>query len=385
MKKLLFLACVALGCLSFTSCADDHDAVVDGMDTRATMLSFDLVMPLAGGSAPDGYGNGNKYENAINVAEGDYRVYFYSSVDDTYIARLEDVTVTSTDADLNTTYTIEGEVPEELRNYTTFKVVVLANWGTYTEPVENSTIDELCNASTAVFSANTYFSSTNTTYMPFYGVRQYSNVTYNSDETRLDGALTLLRALAKVEVILTNANGDDRDFEDVSIVHYNSQGYCAPTGVYSQSDYGQPTSWATDYVDGLHLVNNGKNDDANSGGMSTPVQTFNKQEDTTADTWTLYLPEYDNSGEDYSYISIRTTDGREHKVYFADYGDAGTTDAYDEGGTDERWDIRRNNLYRYYITMIKSTEDYMTLAIKVWTDKWEALFDNEYTFDKDEE
>ncbi len=381
------MVCVALGCLSLVSCIND-DGIADEMGTRATKLSFDLVMPLAGVSAPDGYENGNKYENTIDIVKGDFRVYFYNSEDDTYIAKLEDATVTSTDADLNTTYTIEGEVPEELRNYTTFKVVMLANWGTsaYAEPQTGSTIDDLCDAETAVFNASTYFSSDNTTYIPFYGVHEYDDVTFtNNETTELSGDLTLLRALAKVEVILTNAD-DGVSFEDVSIVHYNSQGYCAPTGVYSQDDYGQPTTCATDYVDGLHLVNkdssgDGVNDSENAANATTTrTQAFNKDEDATVDTWTLYLPEYDNSGEDYSYILIKTQYGEEHKVYFAEYVD-GKTDAYDEGGTGDRWNIRRNNLYRYYVTV--TTEEEVDV-IRVVVNDWEYLFDNTYTFGETE-
>ncbi len=375
------MVCVALGCLSLVSCIND-DGIADEMGTRATMLSFDLVMPLAGVSAPDGYENGNQYENTIDISGGDYRVYFYNSTDDTYIAKLEGATVTSTDADLNTTYTIEGEVPEELRSYTTFKVVMLANWGTYTEPTANSTIDDLCNASTAVFSASTYFTNPENTYIPFYGVHQYDNVTFtNNGTTELSGNLTLLRALAKVEVILTNAT-DELSFDDVSIVHYNSQGYCAPTGVYSQSDYGQPTTWETDYVSTLHLVGNANDTENAAGTTTTRTQAFTKDENATVDTWTLYLPEYDNSSTDFSYILIKTQDGEEHKVYFAEYVD-GETDAYDTEGTGDRWNIRRNNLYRYYITFNAEEEEY-TLSIKVWVDKWESLFDSTYTFDVEE-
>ncbi len=375
MRRLLLLVCVALGCLSLVSCIND-DAAVDEMGTRATMLSFDLVMPLAGVSAPDGYENGNQYENTINAAGGDYRVYFYNSTDDTYIAKLEGVTVSSTDADLNTTYTIEGEVPEELLDYTTFKVVMLANWGSYTEPQAGSTIADLCNSGT--FNASTYFSSTNTAYMPFYGVHEYSGVQFTANQTtELSGNLTLLRALAKVEVILTNDASDDVSFDDVSIVHYNSAGYCAPTGVYSQNDYGQPTSWDTDYVSTLHLVGNA-NDSENAASATTlRTQAFNKETSTTQETWTLYLPEYDNSSTDFSYILIKTQDGAEHEVYFAQYVN-GETDAYETGGTGERWNIRRNNLYRYYVTVNIINNVGVVLDIRVhW---WDQEYDNTFNF-----
>ncbi len=367
MKKTLLCACVALGSLLFASCINEYGADMEAADTRATTITFDLVVPLSSVVAPDGYENGNIYENTIDIARGDYRVYFYDS-DNTFITNLEETTITSTDTDLNTTYTITGEVALELKNYSSFKVVMLANWGTYTEPTANSTIDDLCNAEAATFNANTYFANSETTYIPFYGVHEYTDVTLATDGTMnyLQGTLTLLRALAKVEVILTNAS-DDVYFDDVSIVHYNSQGYCAPGGVYSQKDYGQPTTWATDYVSTLHLLN-GVNDSENSSSMTTRTVDFNEDTDATYQTWTIYLPEYDNSGTDYSYILIKTQDGEEHTVYFAQYVD-GVTDAYDDNGDESaRWNIRRNNLYRFYVTF-NQREDNITVTVTKWNEK----------------
>ncbi len=206
--------------------------------------------------------------------------------------------------------------------------------------------------------------------IPFFGLHEYSGMTWEKGETlRLDDVITMLRAVAKVEVVM-DVEGENVTFEDVSICGYNAEGYCAPAGVYLRSDYDHDYAWEQDFTDGIHLVG----DRNNASGESAPLT---RQSASGSDVWAIYLPEYDNMDTDFCYITVKfdyqTADEEPYKIYFANYTD-GTTSAYDGTGTDNRYDIHRNHLYRFTVS-ISGT------VIQVHVDKWEDTHDNDFVFD----
>ncbi len=383
--------------LSLASCINDNylDDVqyADGNVTVELNIQTRSLSSIGGTSTE--YVPGTEWENYVDLANGDYRIYFFTynptsessnGANSTLIAEFKPTTIYSTDLDTYTTYTLSGEVDESLiESLTNFKVVVVANWGTYPSVIAGTTtIDDICNAQTAVFSAfvdattGSALMPSSTLHIPFFGLREYSGVKWTAGTmTRLSGDITLLRSLAKVEIILEpNEEQPDITFDDVSIVNYNAQGYCAPTGVYLRGDYDHNYTWEEDFVDGLHLIGNANDADAKSFKFS---KTQEKAVDETTgevtqyDTWTCYLPEYSNTGTDYSYISVMI--GNEaYPVYFANYDDEGLTTAYEtEGNTEDRYDVYRNYLYRFHVT-------YVGTGFRVRVNEWEDVFDNEWTF-----
>ncbi len=93
--------------------------------------------------------------------------------------------------------------------------------------------------------------------------------------------------------------------------------------------------------------------------------------------WIAYLPEYQNidAGDKYSYIEVRldaqTDEDESYKVYFANYNESGKTDNNDNT---KRFNITRNNLYRFTITV---RDNRLTVNVQ----EWKYTYDNEYTFD----
>ncbi len=318
---------------------------------------------------PDGYEEGVEYENDIDFSGSDYKIYFFTNAatdtkGGTLIAEFTPEEI-STDGSGSTytTYTLKGKVPTALIGVKAFKVVMLANWGSENYLLEvtvgKTTIDDLCEGT---FSATAKFTIGENNLIPFYGVQEYSGIEIREGVTTTltTTPVRLLRAVAKVEVILT-AESDVVGFDAVSIVNYNSTGYCAPWQVYKAEDYDTDyANWETDFTS-LHLVNG-----ANDTGSKT--QPFTQISGATQDTRRIYLPEYDNSGNDYSYISL-TVDGEPYEIYFAEYTDGVT----DNTTLSNRYDIKRNNLYRFYVTL-KDRE------LRVYVETWDEVFDNEWSF-----
>ncbi len=370
----------------------------DGTATRAAGSTTSATRAAA--NDPDGYEEGIGYEDYINLAGGDYKIYFFSynpnDANDTneqkggtLTAEFKPESTTSTSDGTTTTYTITGSVPEALLTETDFRVVMLANWGWWYPGVTEgeTTIDDLCEGTNTTFNAFKKFVIDADNLIPFYGVQEYTNVTFTSGTTTTLGTpISLLRAVAKVEVILTpdesvdddgNANSNINEFSNVSIVNYNNQGYCAPWGVYTAADYdtemnNNPSSgnWDKEWVDGLHLVG-GTNDTGSKSQDFTNISRHSYNIDGTTgtyDTWRIYLPEYNNMGDDYCYIQVYV-DGDPFTIYFADYTDGIIANTE----TSNRYNLKRNNLYRFYVTV-----EYGYLRVHV--NKWENTYDNEFTF-----
>ncbi len=355
-----------------TSCVSDN---VDGGGNGEIGVSLS-IQTRSITSDTYTYEVGSQWENYIDIAGGDYHIYFFTNdkndasgtEKNTLITEFLPQEMSAVEGSDYTEYTLTGNVGNDIAAYSDFKVVVLANWGDYPEvTVGKTTIDDLVEGDNTTFLADTFLTTDGVSsdhLIPFYGVREYSGVKWRAGwQTILSGDITLLRALAKVEVVLT-ADSEIDSFDSVSIFRYNASGYCAPAGVYLKSDYDHDYSWDDDFTSKVHLVGG-----ANSTATGTDeTRAFNHQGTTSAgDVWTIYLPEYDNSSkeDDYSYIQLKVGDG-EYQVYFSDYTDGATSSSAD-------YDIFRNYLYRFNVT-------YLGASIIVVVEKWANAYDNEWTF-----
>ena len=234
-----------------------------------------------------------------------------------------------------------------------------------------TTIEELCNADWAQFSWPGIQQLGPGNLIPFYGVHEYKDVTFEMGKpTVLSEPVTLLRALAKVEIVLEY---DTKTLEipagpKAYIRGFNGEGYCAPSGVYSQNDYGQGTDLENDYLGTLHLID-GKNQ---NGATDKRAEFFRTSEEAGKVVWVIYLTEYQNKdvGNKYSYVEIDLGEEETYNIHFAEYKD-GVTDNADA----KRLDIMRNNLYRFKVRL-KLVDG----RIEAEVSDWENEYDNDFNF-----
>ncbi len=367
-----------------------NDTYVDAPEGEATTVNVGLTLRADNVSGDaDGYVQGSTYENYIDLDGGDYRIYFFTNSadggNDTYLATFTPLEMVNYYYSDYTEYRLYGEVAiPDVIDSGSFKIMVLANWGAYEDDdsLDGAGIDDVCTESTATYSAfvdddgNAVMPSAGKR-IPFYGIHAYSGYTFEPGKAiELSEPITLLRAMAKVEVVLEST---DRTFSSVKVQHYNATGYCAPAGVYSEAYYGQGTSWSTDYLAGLHLVGdaNDHNDDGTPIDRSISLQK--QGNDDGYETWVAYLPEYKNADEDnpddYAYIEVRVDGGGTYSIYFADY----TLGVTDNDDITSRYDIKRNNLYSFTVKVLDSYS--LNVSVKGWTSGYE----NDYEFGTEEE
>lgn len=364
---LAILSCLALG-----SCASDPETPAAVNEMSVSFRVETRSVSRAEGDADTGYEDASKWENYIDIAAGDYRIGFF---DESNLC-ITPFVPTEIDADDKGTYidyTLKGDVPPILTFYTHFKIVVLANWGTYPEMTMGvTTIDDLCHPDTssdpdsrlAQFKHFEMSEDTPNRYVPMFGVKDYTNVQFGVDEDNnpvvsyTGGPVNMLRAIAKVEVIFDVTEGYElQEGQSLTIENYNDYGFCAPKGVDEESDY-YHNAWASDYWKGnLHLVG-----DANdSGTKSLSMKAMTDADGKTV--WVAYLPEYRNVGDDNkgrtdkARIAIPVKkDGKSYTSYieFA---------TYSEGEPGDPINIERNNLYRFTITKVDPGVKWKVVAV----------------------
>ena len=370
MKRwFLYIGACLLAFVCF-ACTDEMEADGNSKE-RSVKLQLQLSLPMDASARTtrmtSGFEAGSKYENYINFNDvNSYRIYFFDT-NNNYIARFIPFKTVMAEATEYTLYSVEGEVPEDVlrrasNNAMDFKIVVLANWENYKEPEAGSALETICNADWAQFEILKSFELGEENLIPFYGVNEYEDVPVQYGGTiTLEESIPLLRAMAKVEVVLNKEdelNTEEMSFSDVTLHGYNSKGYCAPmNGAYPQKGH-----------IGLHLVGNKNEDNA----IENTISFLSTQSDNKKETWIAYVPEYDNTSDEdnAAYIELRfdiqtETDKKDFVIHFAD----DQTDIEDTS-----FDITRNHLYRFNVTI----DPKGNLAVEV--NDWENVFNNDFIF-----
>lgn len=388
-----WLCLSALLCAS-VSCSKEMDAPDTPDVPSGEEMTLHIGFKVPTRAAAEGYEDGETDENYIDIAGGNYRIYFFD-VNDNFIARFEPSGFIATEGSDYCHYSVLGKAPDALVEHSNFfKMVVLANWPSYPEDLnekkeenlplveEKTTIEEICTADWAQYDCLLDNETTPPTaialnpderkLMPFYGVHEYEDITFTPGQaTLLEEPVTLLRAMAKVEVILETDDDLDLSFSSVAINRYNARGYCAPKDVFTQDDYDHGENPDEDYVKDLHLTNEGKNDEDEKELVCRSVRMWTDEDGTRHEKWEAYIPEYKNIdvGSTCSCIKVKLDDVQTepYTIFFANY-DGGQTDNSD------RLNIERNNIYRFIVTVHDS-------RFKVNVQEWKYAYDNEYTFD----
>lgn len=388
-----WLCLSALLCAS-VSCGKEMDTPDTPDVPNGEKMTLHIGFKVPTRAVAEEYEAGETNENYIDIAGGNYRIYFFDE-QDKFIARFEPSGFISTEGSDYCHYSVLGKAPDALVEHSDFfKMVVLANWPSYPESLnkdggenlplveKETTIEEICTADWAQYDCLLDNETTPPTaialnpderkLMPFYGVHEYEDITFTPGQaTLLEEPVTLLRAMAKVEVILETDDDLDLSFSSVAINRYNARGYCAPKDVFTQDDYDHGENPDEDYVKDLHLTNEGKNDEDEKELVCRSVRMWTDEDGTRHEKWEAYIPEYKNIdvGSTCSCIKVKLDDVQTepYTIFFANY-DGGQTDNSD------RLNIERNNIYRFIVTVHDS-------RFKVNVQEWKYAYDNEYTFD----
>lgn len=378
-------------CLLWALASCSRDAVEDPDVPSGGEATLNIGFKIPTRAAAEGYEDGETDENYIDIAGGNYRIYFFDT-NDKFIASFDPSGFITADGNDYRQYNVLGKAPDALVKHSSFKMVVLANWPEYPEDDANTTltagrttIADICDASWAQYDCLTDGNETNPAsvaldpdagrLMPFYGVHEYNDVTFKPGvATILPEPVTLLRAMAKVEVILQTDDYFDLSFSSLKIDRYNATGYCAPKDVFHQDSYDHNGSWADDYTRTLHLV--GDQNDSEAKELSFRRVRRWDEGGKRYEKWTAYLPEYSNVGAGDAYSSIKAkfdiqlADDDPYTIYFAEY-DGGKTD---NSNNNNRLNIERNNIYRFTVTV-------RDRRLVVNVQEWKYAYDNNYTFD----
>ena len=404
-----------------SSCSNDvfrepADTPAAGHPTMGITIGFDGAT-RADGESDGGYQQGVGLENYLDIDSDDYRIYFFTADDadgntgNRFLYRFKPFAKPKLDENAGASsayyyYNFFGDVPTDLP--LKFKIVFLANWGEYPEEASEyeegdyalvkgvTTIQDLCTSAKAQFSylptpqsqSSDDWLSKNGRLIPFYGVREYDLNKYtpasNIEDGKIKGdiyidlkehnskdtSIPLLRAMAKVEVILDNSFAS---FESVEINSVMKKGYCAPKDALDYDAYYRDGyTWGKDFIRGVHIPT--------SEGMEYRL-AMTKTCDTdplrgTKETWVAYIPEFQNitapatnyirvtlaqpsdvSDETWATLSNSVdkngTPVLTKKIYFAPNGIDADDAKYDADGvlsTPGRFDIERNNIYRFTIS-----------------------------------
>ncbi len=412
---VLHLVAIQATSILTVGCSSDFADVPEASDGPEGVPTLDVTVSIgntrSGGRIPEDFEAGTGYENYLDIKNGNFRIYFFDA-QNKYLATFKPTqnTYPSSPNATDLTYKFSGKIPTAVNVQNPFKLVVLANWGSDHYPLEptdaaateeklrlaaaSTTIEDLTTHTTAQFlrlsspeDDEEWLSDSRL--IPFYGVREYNlsgnaSLTDKLDENgrltedvhiELTEELPLLRAMAKVEVILNNAFAS---FSKVELTRGNAKGFCSPykpdtswafnfTDYFPEDKYG----WDNNFFRGVHLTYGATSENKGSGmNDSDPsVITFKRVNNRTEfdnvvkpEKWVAYVPEYKNIGViDFTTIRVTLADPNPgsssqwsdptKEIYFAKNG---CTEEANETQLN-RFDIERNNIYRFMVEGMTTT------------------------------
>lgn len=332
--------CLFLPWILFISCSND-DAPDNGKPAGSPGQPVSLHIVVGSDmttrsipSTTDEDEIGSIDENHIDIANGDYSILFFG-IDNKFLSKFEpkDITLIPTVSDKRI-YAVHGSLTAPLPS--TFKVVVLANWGKDNYPettAGETTIEDVCSQAYDYTWGFVPLSDSGKG-IPMYGIKTCSDVPFTPNLLSNLGTINMLRAIAKVEIICEDEN---LKITSAKLNCVNSGGYCAPSGMYDQ----------TENVNSVHIP--------------TDISTNTKEKTYSGGTVkaVFYIPEYANRNDEATVeldIQLSGNDTKQCIIYFKDYGN------------DTPFDIARNYVYRYTVWFNTSLEvDYTVCPWQEYT------------------
>lgn len=309
----------------------------------AFTLKLDKAQPATRTTWGDDYDSqpGTGYENRIDQLQ----VVLYSTDSNNAAYPLHNLwqETSSTQEGGQDTYTFVGSIDTNDAGSPRpgkYKIMVFAN------------CTDLTNNETNLGNLAYTYTYNNSPAIPMWGVTTATLTLRPGERQTLTEGIDLLRAVAKVEVQLQD-NDDTQGFSltGVTISKANQQGYCLPL------DYDKVATTA-----------------ALNREEETGITTFHPYPNsaTTTDlaftndgnnTYTLYLPEYDNgTGNTPATLSVTVADeDNQTETYTLEFKN------YTNGQpTGEAYNIVRNHLYRYTITKIDNGQLTVQHQVMPW-------------------
>lgn len=336
------------------SCVSDDDSMDAGRLAEKGRTGVSITLSLDGSAVPgharetaartpaDGeYSPGEGFENYIQFTgdSPDVRVYIVDAGTDTVMREFEKPAAVPLGDSGNPKYyrlnmTVPSEEVETFFGSGKVKLMMLANWRDYPEAAVGKTVGALAEDAAAACMYRPFGGTlTAEDRIPMFGIRRYEGFTIDKGTYNELGTLRLLRALAKVEVTDNVLPGVAR-ITKVELVRYNNLAAKAPYGVTDESQYVSGT-WFLDYGD-ISIPSDAQ--------VCTGPAEFMRADG--GHSFVMYCPEFDNTSADAAPSTIRVTydDGEVYDLEFKNYGDIPGMEK------DGRFDIKRNNWYRYTLT-----------------------------------
>ena len=285
---------------------------------------------------------GEGYENRIDQLQ----VVLYSTDDNNTAYHLHNLwqETSATQEGGQDTYTFVGSIDTsdaDSPRAGTYKIMVFANC---------PDIDEGTDVGNLAYTY-TYKGESTAPAIPMWGVTTAELTLAPGERQTLAGGIDLLRAVAKVEVLLQD-NDDTKGFslKGVTLSTANTQGYCLPAGYAA--------------------VEHTKELDREDGNTNYTFHPYTSNATATKvaftednGTYTLYLPEYDNgTGNTPATLTVTVADGDgQEETYPLEFK------TYEEGQpTGKAYNIVRNHLYRYTITKIDNGQLTVQYRVLPW-------------------
>ena len=258
-------------------------------------------------------------------------------------------------------YEFVGEVEVNISQTTSYpkaKVMVYANMTPATE--ENNKGKE-----TFATNYDTY-PGTGVKYIPMWGVQTISNLSLTPGARNMLPDIYLLRAMAKVEVIMKDTD-PNHAISNIKLNHYNTMGYCLPEG------WDETTTAATTDLELENVIRPLTNKrETNESFTESTVSGYK--------CFTIYVPEYRNIAPD-SQTSVTpstitvTIGDKDYDIEFKKYADGAATDV--------AYNIVRNHIYRYTITAVNTSKPIGGFNITYMVTDWNEVTDLDLDFGYD--
>ncbi|MCD8207400.1 MAG: hypothetical protein LUD72_05645, partial [Bacteroidales bacterium] len=272
MRKIkIHIILAALLAMPLTSCVYDTYDNNDSTETGPAQMRITVAMPL--GVIGEGGEYGTGWENYIDFAGDDWRLYLFNDSDDCEVygeVTAGDLLSVTANAD-STKYTMVANFPdgflESIASNARIGYCLLANWGYYETVTlgktlllslvdelyanfsfetawgyqaggEESFSDDYAKFDAMVDENGTALMPSKDVRIPFYGAQKTESLNLKQGEIwDVYYEITSIRAVAKVEVIMESTNVE---IEELKLVGYNNQGYSGlpiykRRGIYSGS------------------------------------------------------------------------------------------------------------------------------------------------------
>ena len=355
-KFLLATAMAWLGCIALVSCdqgdtgAENAEAHITltlclkGTDTdNNTRRGQSGDKQLASRSEKDETEDpGTEMENSIDLSK--FHVVFYQA-NQQMAGILQNMVLVHVGGNI---YRLTGSLPVSNKvlvgNHFEGKMVVYANFNMSEEDLQKSYSDEAIAQKSFNYEANPK-------YLPMWGVEKV-NFTLAAGKRQDLSDIDLLRAVAKVKVNLSNdmkANG--WSIYSMQLINYNNKGYCMPIK-YAECE----RTASLTHEEFEHFL-----DSKQTVGI------------TMTDDVPIYLPEYQNNGQedaDKCIIKLKLARNgiveqdapgkeKEYTLRFIDYTDTGA-----EGTTTN--DIVRDHYYTFEVYKGSNGQNLVKLTVRKW-------------------